>query len=84
MNERLKMGYLQWRCRRGTKELDVVLNKFLQVHYDGLSDSELQEFDELLNTQDTQLWYWLSGQKVPDKVSLQKLVHLISQKNVNN
>lgn len=61
--ERLKKGYLQWRCRRGTKELDVMLNSFLDNSYDNLSDKELQDFDELLNSQDTNLWYWLSGQQ---------------------
>ncbi|MCF6319682.1 MAG: succinate dehydrogenase assembly factor 2, partial [Proteobacteria bacterium] len=62
MNERLKKGYLQWRCRRGTKELDVVLNRFLDAKYDSLTDIELHNFDALLNTQDTVLWYWLIGE----------------------
>ena len=79
MEERLKKGYLQWRCRRGTKELDVVLTTFLDSQYEILSDSELREFDELLNVQDTELWYWLSGQKVPEEVSVQKLIKLISK-----
>ncbi len=56
MTQRLKKGYLKWRCRRGTKELDVVLDGFLEKTYDDLSDSELKQFDALLNTQDTQLW----------------------------
>ena len=84
MQERLKKGYLQWRCRRGTKELDVILNKFLESHYDCLSDSDLREFDLLLDTQDMQLWYWLSGQKDSDQMSLQKIVQLICQSNVNH
>ena len=73
MTQRLKRGYLQWRCRRGTKELDVVLNRFLEAKYDSLSDVELQSFDKLLNTQDTILWYWLSGQETPDDVSIRDL-----------
>ena len=61
MEHRLKKGYLQWRCRRGTKELDVILTNFLDRQYENLPDSKLQEFNELLDLQDTQLWYWLSG-----------------------
>lgn len=80
-NERLAKGYLQWRCRRGTKELDVILTRFLDSSYDSLSDEELHEFNELLNTQDTHLWYWLSGQTMPDQISLQKLVLKIRAHN---
>ena len=79
MEQRLKKGYLQWRCRRGTKELDVILTNFLEARYEDLSDFELREFNDLLDVQDTQLWYWLSGQKAPKEVSLQKLIKLISQ-----
>ena len=78
MTQRLKKGYLKWRCRRGTKELDVVLDGFLEKNYNQLTDAELIQFDELLNTQDTQLWYWLSGQQTPEKNDIQ---HLISKIN---
>ena len=78
MTERLKKGYLQWRCRRGTKELDVVLTTFLEASYETLSDSELLEFDALLNTQDTELWYWISGQQVCKERVLQTIVSKIN------
>jgi antitoxin CptB len=84
MEHRLKKGYLQWRCRRGTKELDVVLTNFLDRQYENLSDSELHEFNELLDLQDTQLWYWLSGQEIPEKLSVQNLVKLICKKDAKN
>ena len=84
MKQRLKKGYLQWRCRRGTKELDVILNKFLEDSYDQLLDSELQEFDELLDVQDTNLWYWLSGQKTPEQDSYQNIVSMISKRDAKN
>ena len=74
MTQRLKKGYLKWRCRRGTKELDVVLDGFLEKNYNELSDSELIQFNELLNIQDTQLWYWLSGQQKPEDQNIKKLI----------
>ena len=77
--KRLKLGYLQWRCRRGTKELDVVLNRFLLKNYETLSDKELTEFDQLLNTQDTQLWYWLSLQETAENNPLEKIIKKITQ-----
>ena len=80
MTTRLKKGYLQWRCRRGTKELDVVLNRFLDNCYDELKDKDLQLFDKLLDSQDTELWYWLSGKQSPESESLKKIIFKIVQK----
>ena len=79
MTDRLKKGYLQWRCRRGTKELDVILNRFLDDSYQDLTDEELLLFDELLNTQDTQLWYWLSLQETAENNPLEKIIKKITQ-----
>ena len=78
MTERLKKGYLQWRCRRGTKELDVVLNRFLDAQYEQLSDRDLVDFNALLDTQDTLLWYWLSGQSEADSDTFQSLINKIN------
>ena len=46
---------LQWKCRRGLLELDLVLNKYLEKV---LYDVELEEFLEL---QDNDLWDIVSG-----------------------
>jgi len=46
---------LQWKCRRGLLELDLVLSRYLEkVPY----DAELEEFLEL---QDNDLWEIVSG-----------------------
>ncbi|HHL31461.1 MAG TPA: succinate dehydrogenase assembly factor 2 [Oceanospirillales bacterium] len=79
MANRLKKGYLQWRCRRGTKELDVVLNRFLECQYDKLTDEDLEEFDDLLNTQDTILWYWLIGKDQPESKQQREIIELINK-----
>ena len=81
MTEKLKKGYLQWRCRRGTKELDVMLTQFLDNNYQQLSDAELRIFDELLNTQDTKLWYLISGQQQADSGSFKAIIDKINVKN---
>ena len=78
MTERLKKGYLQWRCRRGTKELDVVLNNFLEKCYDQLTDTEILDFDALLNSQDTDLWYYLSGQRTSQSQKQNQIITKIN------
>jgi antitoxin CptB len=46
---------LLWKCRRGLLELDLVLEKYRQVHPD---DPELSA---LLDLQDNDLWEIVSG-----------------------
>ena len=54
-------GRLRWRCRRGMRELDQLLNRFLEVHYDGLAEVEKQAFAALLELPDPQLHGYLLG-----------------------
>nr|WP_309544955.1 succinate dehydrogenase assembly factor 2 [Alkalilimnicola ehrlichii] len=35
-----ELSRLRWRCRRGTKELDIMFERFLAVGYEGLSTEE--------------------------------------------
>lgn len=44
------------RCRRGMKELDFVLDRYLARHFASASDAEIQLFDELLDIQDPELF----------------------------
>ena len=47
---------LAWRCRRGMLELDIVLQRFVQQQFYGLSLDELYAFDEMLAMPDNDLW----------------------------
>ncbi len=63
-NSALSPEFLQrvrWRCRRGLLELDIVLGRFVEVHYAHLSESELQDFDVFLDMADNPLWDLISG-----------------------
>ena len=50
-----------WRCRRGLLELDIVLQDFVQHHYDALTLEELQVFDALLALPDNEFWVLLNN-----------------------
>lgn len=47
---------LKWRCRRGMKELDVLLLQYLEQHYDKASKQEQQAFENLLKLSDYDLY----------------------------
>ena len=43
---------LLWRCRRGIREMDIVLQEFLNQSYDMLNDADKSSFSQLLNEAD--------------------------------
>ncbi len=50
---------LRWQCRRGMLELDFVLERYLDEHYDAADDDEKLLFKALLTAQDPELQLWL-------------------------
>ena len=52
---------LNWQCRRGMLELDVILQPFLEKYFDTLSETQQLRFAELLNEADPDLYSWLMG-----------------------
>lgn len=69
---------LRWQCRRGLLELDLVLNRFLELELAGLEPEELQVFKELLDEADTLLLAWVMGQEEPPR-RYQLLVRRLQQ-----
>jgi antitoxin CptB len=60
-----ELGSLRWRCRRGMKELDVLLERYLQERFGGASTAEREAFRQLLDTQDTALYAYFMGSEPP-------------------
>ena len=48
----IELSQLRWHCRRGVKELDVVLTNYLEKHYLNSSKEIQQAFKELLKIED--------------------------------
>ncbi|MGH8505991.1 MAG: succinate dehydrogenase assembly factor 2 [Stenotrophobium sp.] len=52
---------LKWLCRRGMKELDVVLERYLATRFDSAPERERNAFVELLDCEDPEIWSWVMG-----------------------
>mgnify|MGYP005839136245 CR=1 FL=1 len=50
---------LRWCCRRGMKELDMLLRAFLTEQADAIECGAWPELEALLETEDDILWGWL-------------------------
>ena len=60
-------GQLRWRCRRGMKELDVLLERYLERDLSSATRDEIALFAEFLELQDPELArYLLAGEPAPD------------------
>lgn len=57
---------LRWRCRRGTKELDLLLERFLEGGVEDLDETRLASLEALLRSPDQDLLAWLCAGVTPD------------------
>lgn len=67
-------GRLLWRCRRGMKELDVLLERYARAGHPGAPLADQDRFEALLELPDPQLaGYFLAGE-VPCDPALAQLI----------
>lgn len=78
-SELMPMGKLRWRCRRGMRELDVLLMKFLELRYEALSHAEKETFEAVLELQDPDLYAMLTGKLVPESEEVRDMISLFLQ-----
>jgi antitoxin CptB len=51
-----ELAKLRWQCRRGTKELDLLLTRYLETRYPHADEDERAQFIEILNLDDSELF----------------------------
>ena len=64
MNEELRK--LEWRCRRGMKELDILLVRYVRERLSAASSAERDAFAEFLELPDPDIARYLLAGDVPD------------------
>ncbi len=69
---------LLWRCRRGMKELDVLLERFAKGLLPKASLEERRVFERFLELPDPLLVDYLLGQAIPEDAELVKLLQRIA------
>lgn len=70
---------LRWLCRRGMKELDVMLERYLAYRWPEAPATERKAFARLLECQDPELWDWLTGRGTPAEKDLADVVSRIRE-----
>jgi antitoxin CptB len=70
---------LLWRCRRGIREMDIVLTEFLEQSYATLADDDKKAFVQLLDEPDLDILNWIMGKGEPEDVALKKIITRICE-----
>ncbi len=65
---------LIWHCRRGIREMDILLLGYLESHYDNASAKEQNVFEKLLEETDLDILSWITQKTSPDE----KYIDLLS------
>ncbi len=72
-----ELSRLRWHCRRGMKELDQLLERYLDRHYASAGPAEQAAFRALLDLQDPVLYGYFLGRDAPDDESINAIIERI-------
>jgi antitoxin CptB len=56
---RRRLLFRSW--HRGTREADLIMGRFADVHIEGFDDAELDQYEHLLGAIETDLLAWVTG-----------------------
>src|SRR5690606_8220123 len=72
-----RLQRLDWDCRRGMKETEVMLAPFRRERFDALTREEQETFLDLLDCSDADLFAWFAGGERPQDAALARMVDLV-------
>jgi antitoxin CptB len=77
LSDDAQLRRLQWRCRRGMRELDTLMRRYLDTRWAGADLAEREQFERLLATEDDRLWRWFLRREPVSDPELSDLVERI-------
>jgi len=63
-DENAERRRLRWRCRRGMRELDQLMLRYLDQCWADADVAERAQFERLLESEDDVLWRWCMGREI--------------------
>ena len=57
----MSLKKLRWKARKGIRELDILLQRYLDTHYSNLNESEKKLLEEILDIETYDLLNAISG-----------------------
>jgi antitoxin CptB len=75
--DEIELRRLRWRCRRGMRELDQLMERYLDRAWRDAPSAERGVFLRLLESEDDKLWRWFLGYEAAPDAELARLVERI-------
>ena len=72
-----ELSRLRWLCRRGMKELDVVMSGYLEHYYDSASPEDQAYFKALLELPDPELYGLLLGRNQASDAGMARFIEFL-------
>jgi len=69
-----ELSRLRWRCRRGTKELDLLLLSYFENHYELMDFEKKEQFNQILMLQDPIIIEMFAAPKAIEDLNLRHMV----------
>lgn len=77
METATRLNKLKWLCRRGMKELDLLLEKFVADNEQQLVQGDWPEFEKFLRIEDDRMWGFLQNLQQPEAHQFRQLLYKI-------
>jgi antitoxin CptB len=77
---RRRLLFRSW--HRGLRELDLVLGTFADAAVDGLTDAEIEQYEQLLDVPDAEFLAWITGEEsIPAAFGSPLLDRILASRN---
>ena len=73
------MSRLAWQCRRGMRELDELLQRYLEQRYPRAPHDERRAFERLLGVQDTELQAYVLNHAEPADPEIENVIRILRE-----
>lgn len=73
----MRRARIAWRCRRGMRELDLLLANFLTSGLKTLKRADLDDLEHLLEQPDQDILAWLTGAAEPEDRGTRQIVTIL-------
>jgi len=72
---------LLWRCRRGIREMDLLLQQFVERYYPDLEPEAQQQFEAFLEETDMDILAWIMDRAEPGNPAYRTFIRQLQQIN---
>jgi antitoxin CptB len=75
----INLSRMRWHCRRGMRELDVLLTRYFEQDYPHANPQQQLAFAQLLELQDPTILSYLTGAQQPERADIADVIRHLTR-----